>query len=667
VRGRLWATVPLLGATAVLLVPGTVAAAFSPVRLVSTSAAEQAGEALAPALAADGRYLAFRGTIGGLRGVFRKDLETGAVEPVAAGSVNGKNDPGADASAPSISADGRYVSFTTKTQLSPDDPQAASSDVYVADMSESPPTYELASALDGSSQGLTYSAAGGSVASGRVALSSDGREVVFVTTAGSDLTSGPGGSTEGKPTPAGQVVLRDLETMQTTLASAERDPGTGAMTQLPVSGGAVVEVFSLSSLKGAGLSADGTTVAWLGTNLQDQAPLLPGEAAAIEAEDGASAFPYVEPLWRRIADGQGAPTRRIVGGDPSAPFGDLTARNTELNAAQGWLGVGGVNGVPQLSADGRAVALIGNPSNATNVFVADMSPGLSRAEAVRQLTAEIPVRPTEPEKTINQEPYVQLNGHAFDIGISANGRRVAFATARQRFPLAPPNLIGSPPAALGLVELYLIDLEGETLQRVTHGAGGGGEASLAPTGTGQAGSGAGSPSFGAGGRLIAFSSTASNLVEGDGNEASDAFTVEDLTATTPPGGSSISPPPGGLALRPRWRLVLSAFSLPDGDVRLVATVPAAGALRAQVGAAPGSASASARRLTAARARARSGGPVPVVLELPRRFRRLARSREGIHATARVAFHSRDGKVLRGKLDVHFHAHRRAGHGRGVDR
>jgi Tol biopolymer transport system component len=663
VRGRLWTIVPLLAATAALPIPGA-AASFGPIELVSTSAAEQAGEALTPALAADGRYLAFRGTVGGLRGVFRKDLETGAVEPVAAGSVNEKNAPGTDAAAPSISADGRYVSFTTKTPLDEaDDAQPSSSDVYVADMGASPPTYELASALDGSSHGLTYSGAGGSVASGRVALSADGREVVFVTTATSDLTSGPGGSTEGEPTPAGQVVLRDLETMQTTLVSAERDPESG-MTLLPVTGGAVVEVFSLPLLRGAALSADGTTVAWLGTNLQDQTALLPGESAAIAAEDGASPFPYVEPLWRRVADGTGAPTRRIVGGDPSAPFGDLTSRNTELNGAEGWLGVAGVDGVPQLSADGRTVALIGNPSNASNVFVADMSPGLSRAEAVRRLTAEIPIRPTEPEKTINQEPYVSFNGHVYDIAISPDGKRIAFATARRQFPLAPPNLIGSPPATLGLVELYLIDLEGETLQRVTHGTGGEGEASLAPTGTGQGGAGAGSPSFGAGGRLIAFSSTASNLVGGDGNEASDAFTVEDLTTPAPPGGSSISPAPLGRAARPRWRLVLSAFSLPDGDVRLVATVPAAGAVRARVGTVHGSASASSRRLATTGAKARVGGPVPLTLSLPRRLRRLAHSREGLYATARVSFRGVGGKPLHGELEVRFHAHPR---GRGERR
>jgi len=639
---------------AALFVPATAAADFGPIQLVSKSATEQAATATATAISADGRYLAFQGAIGGLKGVFRKDLETGAVEPVAAGSAYDPKAPAADAAAPSISAAGRYVSFTTKTALDPvDDAQVASADVYVADMSASPPAYELASALDGSSQGLAYSGSGGSVASGRVALSADGRRVAFCTTASSDLASG---SIEETSTPAGQVVVRDLDTRETTLVSAERDPESGAMTGLPVQGGAIVQKAQLPLLQGAALSADGTTVAWLGANVHRQVPLAPGEATAIAGENSSSPFPYDEPLWRRIADGPEAPTRRVVGGEGS-PFAGLTERNTEFNAAEGWLGIAGIEGVPQLSADGWTVALIGNPTNATNVFVADMHGGLSRAEAVRQLTAEVPFRPAEPEKTINQEPYVPLNGHVYQLGVSANGREIAFATARQKFPLAPPNLVSSPPGSLGLVELYLVDLEDEALLRVTQGHGGPGEPSLAPTGSGLAGNGAGSPSFGAGGRLIAFSSTASNLVEGDGNEAADAFLAEDLSEPPGDGGASISPPPATPSPAPRWSLALSAFSLPGGNVRLVATVPAPGALRAHV-ALPGS--ARRRGVASTSAEAGAGGPVALTLRLPRRYRRLARTREGVYAMARVSFRGAGGRPLHGDLEVRFHAHRREG-------
>lgn len=628
---------------------------FGPIQLVSKSATEQADEATAPVLSADGRYLAFRGTLGGLSGVFRRDLQTGAVVPVAAASAY-EEEPEADAGAPSISADGRYVSFTTTASLDPaDDTQPGSSDVYVADMGVSPPSYELASALDGSSQAL-----GESSASPRVALSADGRKVAFVS--------------------GGQVYLRDLDLRRTTLVSVQRNPSTGEMEPgVPVPGGAVMESPVLPLLSGAALSADGTTVAWVGAHLPAQVPLLADEAQTISALDANGSTPYDEPLWRRVADGPAAPTRRIVGGgDPLAPgcppdgtladaacqgpFPGIADKSDALNSATGWLGPPKIDGVPQLSADGRTVALIGNPTEATNVFLVDMSEGLDRKQAVRQLTRQVSVDPADEASVVNREPYVPLNGHIYDLAISPDGRRIAFATARQQFPLVPPNLVGSPPAQLGLVELYLLDLDGETLQRVTHGDGGPNEASLASTGSGLDGVGASTPSFGAGGRLISFASTASNLVEGDGNDASDAFVVEDDEASRAPGAASISPPPPAPRVKRRRRLALSAFSMPDGGVRLVAVVPGAGTLRARAGAALGVGSRP-RRLALARRRAATSGPVALTLEVPRRFRRLTHSQEGLYATVRVSFRgSSGGKPLHGALAIRFHAHRPA-HGR----
>jgi Tol biopolymer transport system component len=663
---------------ACLFAAGPAGAEFEPIQLVSESAREQADEALAPAISADGRYVAFQGSVDGVRGVFRKDLASGALELVAGGDAYASPPAAAgDAAAPSISADGRYVSFTTTAPLDPaNDRGAATSDVYVADMSSSPPSYELASALDGcdpatspSPCGLAYASDQGALASGRVALSADGRKVVFVTRAASDLLG------EAGATPAGQVVLRDLDTDATTLVSAERDPDTGTMSEEAVPGGAVTPT---AGGPGASLSADGTTVAWLGAHLPAQVPLLAGEAEAISSRDRFGP-PYAEPLWRRIVDGPQAPTRRIVGGgDPLAPgcppqgtleesacrgpF-DLLPGATPCEGApySGWLaGISGrlVDGVPQLSADGRAVALIGQPNGFSNVFLVDMHDGLSRRQAVLPLTRETPI--FDP-CLVGQPQNVPGAGDVFDVAISADGRRIAFATARQQFPLAPPNLIGSPPAGLGLTELYLIDLGAETLQRVTVGPNG--APSLRAEGA-PGGQGASSPSFGAGGSPIAFASLASNLVPGDTNGASDAFVVSDRRSASPPGEVSVSPSPPGPQARPLRRLVVGASSQLDGSVRLTALVPAAGTLRARADTLSG----PGRPRPVARARRRAGGGRLLVLRLEpaRRFRRLTHEQGGLAASLRVAFSQPGEQPLRQQLQVRFRVFRGATTGRSPD-
>jgi hypothetical protein len=636
--------------------PATAMAEIGTIQLVSKTATEQATEALAPALSADGRFVAFQGTLGGLKGVFREELATGEVVPVAAGLASEQQaSPGEprDAAAPSISADGRYVSFSTAARLDPlDDLQADSKDVYVADMATTPPTYELASARDGCRPGggcgLTYSGAGGSVAAGRVALSANGREVAFITTAISDLGAAVPGS---ETTPAGQVVVRNLETDTTTLVSAARDPETGQMEPgVPVAGGAVLNLAGGNgpTAEGAALSTDGTTVAWLGAHLPAQVPLAPEEAKVIEADDQRSELPYDEPLWRRIADGPTAPTRRVVGAYPG-----MLTKSENRNLASGWLGAEAptrINGIPALSADGYEVVLIGNPVDATNLFRVDMH----GEPAVTRLTAQVPVRPSEESAVLNHEQYVPLNGDLYDLAISTDGTRIAFATARQQFPLAPPNLISEAPSSLGLVELYLMDLENQTLRRVTHGSGGVNEASLG-AGTAEAGNGATAPSFGRGSGLIAFASTATNLVAGDGNEASDVFTVENSEAPRSPGVVAISAAAGQKRPKGKRRLRLSAFSLPDGEVKLVAVVPAAGPLRAKVGASV-SGVGRQRDVAAGSGRATGAGPVKLTMTLPGGLRHLAHRREGLYGVALVTFRPRRGKKLRGKVQVRFRVH-----------
>jgi hypothetical protein len=650
VARRAIASLLLLSALAGMSASPSAAAWESP-KLVSKNSLEQADEASEVAISGNGEFVVFRGAIGGLKGVFRKDLSTGAIVPVVVGSEY-SNPPISRSSAPSISADGRYVSFTTTAQLdASEDPQPESSDVYVADMATTPPTYEIASALDGCDPrtsstpcGLTYESAGGSLGSSaapRVGLSASGREVAFVTLSPSNF--------EAAGTPERQVLLRNLETDATTLVSVERDPLTGSMTTRPVSGGAVM-ASNGQRTSGASISADGSTVAWPGTDISSQTQTFPGE----ETESAT----YNEPLWRRVAEGPAAPTRRIVGG-PDGPYSQLISEQPFCTGSggEGWLTrPSSVDPFPQLSADGRTVALIGQPNVYADVYLVDMSAGLTRGQASRKLTQALPVKnPGNVCGEFGGSGIANLPGSADieDVGISPDGTEVSFVTARQLFPLSPPHLADPPPASLGLSELYVLDLASETIERVTGGPNG--AASTKADGAGGE-QGAASPCFSENGRLLAFASQASNLFVGDGNGASDAFVSEDHVASVGPGRTTTSAAPVNALPRPQWKLILSARSLPGGRVRLVAVVPGSGRVRTRFAAAV-SPRGKVKNLGVAQRKARAGGPVVLQLKLPPRFRPLAHTHEGLYANARVAFRGPGGRPLHGNLVIRFHAHR----------
>jgi Tol biopolymer transport system component len=683
---------------------------FGPIGLVSESPVQQADYAHDPAISGNGRYVAFDGSFGGRTGVWRGDLQSGAVEVVALG----------DAELPSISADGRYVSFTTTAVLTPGDHNEGP-DVYVRDMDvnsaapctepiteeASPCAFQLASAADGSAESLSYGASSeprsyGSLAGGRYALSADGRKVVFVTTAVSDLTGSR--PPQAPSTPPLQVAVRDLDTHSTELVTAGREGGTPVPGAVYVSGGVIppfkpVEGYGESSALGASISADGSTVAWLAQNVGAQATLLPGETVPST---------YTEPLWRRIADGPAAPIRRVTGGsDPQDPAciaggessisGETPASDpcqgpfatlVERTASGTWTGGFG-DVVPQLSGDGYTVAFLANAplvafganfgrsENHSDLYVVDMRPGPTRDAALRPLT----------ELAGGQSADLATNAPIIDLGISPDGTQVAFTTKRTVFPLGSPAYVSAPAPVPGLAELFDVDLSNATLTRVTQGfEGGAGEHPHLPKPTGEdpylrAGDGALSPSFSSNGDLLAFSSTAANLAYGDGNtpplgheskvfDGSDAFVVPRIVFSSQPPEQEISASPPPPQLTPPWRLSATALSRRDGSVLLEIAVPAAGVLRAAArGAVAVRVAVSSRnrhsghgrsrlvaltRTLATRAASVKGvGVVALALKLAARYAKLAASGAGLTATVAVVFSAPGHPVLHETIEVRF--------------
>ncbi|HWI71787.1 MAG TPA: hypothetical protein VNT55_07515 [Baekduia sp.] len=643
---------------------------FGMPQLLTVSPREQADSVSSSALSANGRYLVFAGSLDATTGILRRDLQTGVTEPVAAGDAYGTA-PVRDASSPSISADGRYISFTTAAVLNPAEDNNSASDVYVRDMeasvpsggaacaAEGPCAYTLVSALDGVATGLTYSTGGGSGAAPRQAISADGRRVAFVVQAASDLA--------GPDTPGGQVTVRDLDTQRTTLVSAERDPATGAMTGRPVAGGAITGNV-------AALSADGTTVAWSGAHIDQQAATVAGDPAR-------TTDAYNEPLWRRIADGPSAPTRRVAGpADPDAPgcpvdgtFADpncqgpyptLSTADPLLQVQGGWVRrpvTGGLT-TPSLSADGRTVAFLGGPlllpalqpsGSEDDLFVADMRAGITRRAAVRRLT---------------QDPGA---GIVSDVAVSPDGRRIAFATARTTFALSPPSLISTPPAVVGRQELWLVDLDGSTLQRLSRTVDGG-PASDGTKLTPPPFPPPSSPSFDATGRMVAWDSDAANLVAVDANHATDTFMVVDQAVPAgTPGRVDIAPPPPVPEIPRAWRLALRAVAQRDGSVRFDATVPGAGVLRATVQATVpvtkhvkvrtrGGGHRTVRRRVLSKRQvavaslvARGGGLSRLSVHVTKAYRTLVKAKTGLDATAKLTFAAPSRATLRDTLAVRF--------------
>jgi hypothetical protein len=726
--------------------PRAHADVFGSFSLLSTDVGGQVIYAHDVAVSADGRYVAFDGNFAGRTGVWRRSVQSGAIEPV---SVGEPGTPQGNAELPSISADGRYVSFTTAAALTPEDTNVGP-DVYVRDMQAGPgeSQYELGSAITvgGSTAGLTYTYGPnpsfeevhhGSIASGRSALSADGQKVVFVTTAVSNLA--------GQPTPALQVAVRDLQSRTTQLVSARYDPAIGGPKLNPETGqpepvsaqegsqtygavfvgGAELPSFTApapyeaATPVGASISADGSTVAWMGVDIGLQAPVLAGESLAPK---------YSEPLWRRIADGPQAPIRRVTGGsDPANPACAASGESvlprspSTADPCQGPFAtliepatpgvVSGLEGddlLPRLSGDGYAVAFLANAplvslglnfgqggDTHADLYLADMHPGLTRLQALRPLT----------ELASGDATDLATTAPILDLGVSPNGSEIAFSTKRTQFPLGSPAYVSAPSAAPGMVELFDADLANDTLTRVTQGFEGGPSEhphETKPTGEDpyeKLGDGALSPSFSADGNTLAFSSTASNLVYGDGNtppavaegafDGSDAFAVSRVVFGSTPASQSVSPPPGNPSLTPVWRLGVTALSRRDGSVLLEIVVPGAGTLRAgaqgavrvKVGARAhkarrGSVRASttvANATVATKlARPQRSGLLAMTLKLAKRYGSLASRRGGLSATVAVTFVASHRPTLREKLAITFartksghskHAAKKAGRGR----
>ncbi len=161
--------------------------------------------------------------------------------------------------------------------------------------------------------------------------------------------------------------------------------------------------------------------------------------------------------------------------------------------------------VSSISADGRLVVFESDATNivpddtnnSTDVFVYDRETG--QTERVSISSADI-----------------QANGRSFSASISADGRYVAFLSAASNLVADDTNLHW---------DVFVHDRLTNQTERVSVDSYGNQSNALSA-------SGADRPSISADGRFVAFGSSATNLVAGDNNNATDVFVHDRLTGQT---------------------------------------------------------------------------------------------------------------------------------------
>jgi Tol biopolymer transport system component len=184
---------------------------------VSSAGAQANGESRYAAISDDGRYVAFQSDATNLSGpdtnqvadVFVHDRLTGQTTRV---SVDASGAPGPafySSTLPSISADGRYVAFTSGAPFVPWDVNQRA-DIYVRDLSTGALTIASVDSAGLQADGNSSSPA----------ISADGRSVAFISLA---TNLRPGGDTNG----VNDVFVHDLQTGQTTCVSVDSSGALG--------------------------------------------------------------------------------------------------------------------------------------------------------------------------------------------------------------------------------------------------------------------------------------------------------------------------------------------------------------------------------------------------------------------------------------------------------
>lgn len=390
------------------------ASSFLTTSRLSVSAEEAQGDtsSTAPAITPDGHYIAYysaatnlvSGDTNGVSDVFVCDRISGETTRASVSSSGVQaNANSRDFNKPTISANGRYVAFTSAaSNLAAGDGNALA-DVFVRDI------------LTGETQcaSVTSTGAAGDGLSAGPAISADGRYVAFYSSS-SNLVAG---DTNG----VYDVFVRDLQSDETTRVSVSsagaQANGRSAVPVISADGRHVAFVSAAANLvAGDTNAADDVFV----RDMQSAETTRVSVSSAGEEADAASEWPDIS------ADGRyttfSSSGTNLVAGDTNAAD-DVFVRDlqsgeiTRVSVSSADVQANGDSRMPSISADGTCVGFTSYATNLVSsdgagvrdVFVRDLAAGQTMRASVSTLGGE-------------------ANWHSSWAALSEDGRYVAFAS-----------------------------------------------------------------------------------------------------------------------------------------------------------------------------------------------------------------------------------------------
>ncbi len=311
------------------------------------------GVSSSPSIGNNGRFVAFVSSsanlIPGVSGsqIYVHDWQTNQTSLVSqnAAGIAGNG----VSSQPSISADGRFVVFTSASSNLTGDPDPGPTQIFRRDMQSNITTLV--------SQATGVAVAVGDGASSQPSISADGRFVAF-TSASSNLTGDP------DPAPT-QIFRRDMQSNTTTLVSQATGVavavGDGASSQPTISGDGQFVAFTSASSNLTGDPDPGPTQIFR-RDVQSNTTTLVSQATgvAVAVGNGVSSNPTISSDGRFVAFTSSATTLAPTpGGSGTQIFSrDIQANATSLvsQAAVGGSAGNGASSQPTISADGGFAA-----------------------------------------------------------------------------------------------------------------------------------------------------------------------------------------------------------------------------------------------------------------------------------------------------------------------